>query len=552
MRNLQIFGNLQMSEQFSEVRKYTKTATILFICLTSLVIFKFKNSKQNLFQSSSSNATSLEKFSHNFTTSMIHGYVNNASKPNNTNTNPINNRHDIFEELLSSGFDKNSCLSRYERSTYRKNQPYKPSPHLISKLRSYQTLHARCGPHSPSYRQSISKLSTNFSDTIPCKYLIWTPANGLGNRIVSITSAFLYALLESRVLLVEFETEMDDLFCDPFPNSTWVLPNDFPGKHHWAELPSFETVLNSGDAQFSPPIVHLNLQHGTGDPIIRHFHCNSSQFLAHVIPVLILRSDQYFTPSLFLIPSLIEELNKMFPQKGSVFHLLGNYLFNPSNDAWGLITRFYDAYLSKTDTKIGLQIRAFPPPDKKPPYDKIMSQILNCTLTNQILPSFATKKSVAKNQISKSSAVLVSSLYPQFSEQLRNMYWTKPTSTGDVIGVYQPSHEEYQKFGDNVHNMKAWAEIYLLSLCDVLVTSGQSTFGYVAHGLAGLNPWVLNKLDGSKARYPTCKRGISSEPCFHIAPKDDCHGHKTDNITTLKYYLRECEDLWWGIKLVND
>ncbi|KAL9242835.1 hypothetical protein vseg_016795 [Gypsophila vaccaria] len=556
MRNLQILGNLQSSENLSEVKKYTKTAAILFICLTSLVIFKVKDTKLNiLFQSSSNATSSLQKFVHNITSSAIVDDLNNATKCANSNTNTINHTQvDLFEELLASGFDKDSCLSRYQRSSYRKNQPYRPSPYLISKLRAYQELHFRCGPQTSSYRQTISKVSSsssNFNVSVPCKYLVWTPANGLGNRIVSLTSAFLYALLESRVLLVEFEAEMDDLFCDPFPNSTWILPKNFPNRHHWTKVPSFETVLNSGDASLLPPIVHLNLQHGNGDPMIRHFHCNSSQFLLDTVPILILRSDQYFAPSFFLMSSFTEELNRMFPQKGSVFHLLGHYLFNPSNEAWGLITRFYQAYLAKADTKIGLQIRVFPLSDQKLPYDQIMKQILDCALNNHILPSFATNNSLAQNSTPKSNAVLVSSLYPQFSELLRNMYWTKPTSTGDAIGVYQPSHEEHQKFGDNVHNMKAWTEMYLLSLCDVLVTSGQSTFGYVAHGLAGLNPWILNKIDGASTRYPTCKRGISSDPCFHIAPKADCRGNKIDNITSVNTNLWECEDMWWGIKLLN-
>jgi xyloglucan fucosyltransferase len=54
-------------------------------------------------------------------------------------------------------------------------------------------------------------------------------------------------------------------------------------------------------------------------------------------------------------------------------------------------------------------------------------------------------------------------------------------------------HEEFQRFGVRSHDSKAWAEIYLLSLTDVLATTSQSTFGYVAQGLGGLRPWVMYK-----------------------------------------------------------
>lgn len=62
-----------------------------------------------------------------------------------------------------------------------------------------------------------------------------------------------------------------------------------------------------------------------------------------------------------------------------------------------------------------------------------------------------------------------------------------------MVSVHQPSHEEFQRFGVRSHDSKAWAEIYLLSLTDVLITTSQSTFGYVAQGLGGLRPWVMYK-----------------------------------------------------------
>ncbi|CAO2819944.1 unnamed protein product [Amaranthus hypochondriacus] len=247
----------------------------------------------------------------------------------------------------------------------------------------------------------------------------------------------------------------------------------------------------------------------------------------------------------------------MFPKKDTPFYLIGHYLFNPSNEAWALITKFYQAYLAKSDKKIGIQIRVFGL--QKIPIDDIMSQILNCTQEHNILPRFEndTKSSshnlAFESSVPQSKSVLVTSLYPEFAEELKSMYWTKPVVNGDVIGFHQPSHEVKQKFHDNMHNMKALAEIYLLSLCDVILTSPQSTFGYVAQSLGALKPWVMVRLGYRSGHLdPACRRDFSMEPCFHIPPQYDCKDKtKINNFTNFYPNVKVCEDVNYGIKLFN-
>ncbi|KAF5744422.1 galactoside 2-alpha-L-fucosyltransferase-like isoform X2 [Tripterygium wilfordii] len=189
------------------------------------------------------------------------------------------------------------------------------------------------------------------------------------------------------------------------------------------------------------------------------------------------------------------ELNKLFPDKETVFHHLGRCLFHPSNQVWGKITRFYNAYLAKANEKIGIQVRVFNA--KTSPFQSVKDQILGCALREKLLPD-TEKQDVApsklENQTSKAVLnLLITSLYPEYYESIRNMYLEESAETGEVISVYQPSHEVKQIFGNKMHNMKAWAEMYLLSLSDVLITSSWSTFGYVAQGLGALKPWILYK-----------------------------------------------------------
>ena len=67
-----------------------------------------------------------------------------------------------------------------------------------------------------------------FTESSECKYVLWISFSGLGNRILTLASAFLYALLTNRVLVVDPGTDMVDLFCEPFPDSSWFLPSHFP------------------------------------------------------------------------------------------------------------------------------------------------------------------------------------------------------------------------------------------------------------------------------------------------------------------------------------
>ncbi|XP_057726430.1 probable fucosyltransferase 8 isoform X2 [Arachis stenosperma] len=462
----------------------------------------------------------------------------------------------LLDGLLVSTFDEGSCISRYQSYLFRKRSPHKPSVYLISKLRKYEHLHRSCGPHTKSYDKIMGK-STKSSKSgagEKCKYLVWTASNGLGNRMLTLVAAFLYAILTDRVLLVKFGDDMSDLFCEPFADSSWLLPRNF---RYWKDQKHIKThesmLINKGynAKEIFPSFLILNLQH-THDGHNNFFHCDHCQNLLQRVPVMILWSDQYFVPSLFLIPSFRKDLSKMFPQKDTIFHHLGRYLFHPSNKAWELISKFYQAHLAKANEKIGLQIRVFN--THRASHQTIINEIIACALRHKLLPEIDMEKSTTslKNHATISKAVLVASLYSEYGERLRNMYMRNTTGTGEVIRVSQPSHEERQKSNDGMHNIKAWSEIYLLSLCDALVTSPKSTFGYVAHGLGGLKPWILKRPYGETVPEPPCQRAMSMEPCFHYPPKYECSVNRTIDFTSLVHHMEHCEDVPNGLRLIND
>ncbi|VAI49737.1 unnamed protein product [Triticum turgidum subsp. durum] len=468
--------------------------------------------------------------------------------------------------LLADGVDEKTCRSRHESSAYRRSTPRRPSPHLVSRLRRHEELQRRCGPGSDAYGRAVQQLSAGRSAVdAECKYVVSVCNRGLGNRILAAASAFLYALLTDRVLLVDRGNGMGELFCEPFPGATWLLPPDFPvaGLAN-ITVDAAETYGNmlknkvlTTDSTHSTPmqvpaLAYAYLEHDYGDGDKRFF-CDDDQRLMSNIQWLVARMDTYSVPGLFQVPSFAEELAALFPERDAVFHHLGRYLFHPADHVWGLVSRYYRAYLARAEQLVGIQLRVFDSEQGKSPH--ILRQITSCVWKEKLLPELlaAGEPAVTPAPGGVSRTVLIASLRPWFYERIKSMYWEQPTASGEDVGVHQPSHEEYQQFGRRSHDTKAWAEMYLLSLCDVLVTSGWSTFGYVAQGLAGVTPWVMYRpLNVSETPDPPCARDVSMEPCFHTPPMYDCKLKHTADTARSVPHLRRCQDVRWGLKLVVD
>jgi xyloglucan fucosyltransferase len=464
--------------------------------------------------------------------------------------------------LISQNFSKALCLSRYEALFYYKASPHLPSPYLLQKLRNYEALHKKCGPNTAIYQNSIQQLNSGYSkESLECNYIVWTPHNGLGNQILSLTSTFLYAMLTNRVLLIQQTNGLVDLFCEPFPDTSWILPHDFPIKNlHKMNVDSKMTYGNMLDkhiisndpiakVESLPSYVYIYLA-GDYSDLDKLFYCYDDQIVLQKINWLLLKSDLYFLPAIYSTLLFEEELNRLFPSKESTFHLLVHYLIHPSNTVWKLIKEYYMTHLAQADEKIGVQVRVLH--FTKVSSDVIFQQILNCSKMESVLPGFDLNATTSfKTSVHRSKVILVVSLYAEYYKKFKLMYnkfnWVK---TRDVVHVYQPSHEERQRSKDQLHNQKALADIYLLSLCDVLMTTGMSTFGYVSGGLAGIKPVILMPIWDQYIPDVPCARETSIEPCHHNPPKPSCEG-KIVSKEKLEQYIKPCPDNSFAIQLFD-
>ncbi|XP_062178642.1 galactoside 2-alpha-L-fucosyltransferase-like [Phragmites australis] len=466
--------------------------------------------------------------------------------------------------LLNDGFDFESCHSRYQSAMYRRNAGRRPSSYLISKLRRHEALQRRCGPGTAVYSNALEQLKFGKSVALPeCRYIVSISYRGLGNRILAAASAFLYAVLTDRVLLIDPSNEMGQLFCEPFPNTTWLLPPGFPLTDYtnfsidtaesYGNMLKNKVIGTTAAADVSPAqvpafaYVHLDHDASIHD---KCFYWDEDQGLLRHIQWLVMRTDQYIVPGLFLAHAFQEELDLLFPEPDTVFHHLGRYLFHPNNHVWGLVTRYYDAYLAAAQHRVGIQVRVF---GAQPNSPELLEQITTCTQKEKLLPEVLTSgEPILSAPSVKTKALLVTSLKSWYYENIKSMYWEHATATGEAVSVHQPSHEEFQRFGAKSHDTKAWAEIYLLSLTDALVTTAWSTFGYVAQGLGGLRPWVMYKpANDTQVPDPPCGRDVSMEPCFLKAPGYDSRLNRWVDITKIVPHVQRCGDAGWGVKLVG-
>ncbi|EMS45890.1 Galactoside 2-alpha-L-fucosyltransferase [Triticum urartu] len=230
------------------------------------------------------------------------------------------------------------------------------------------------------------------------------------------------------------------------------------------------------------------------------------------------------------------------------------------NRAWGIVDRFFEGYLAGADERVGMHVRnkqIFPVPP-----EIMFEQILRCAREHHLLPQvLATSEpptAEAKKKKKKAVAVLMLSLKPEYHDKLHAMYYTNATADGNVVvSVHQPSHDGEQQSDARAHNERALAEIYLLSFCETMVSTGWSTFGYVAQGLAGIPPWMLLPVNRSKMRADVaCVRPPSVEPCMHPQPSLlTCQQgaglrHLDDPVKRVPF-LRHCEDVPLGLKLFD-
>ncbi|KAJ7527138.1 hypothetical protein O6H91_16G038800 [Diphasiastrum complanatum] len=458
-----------------------------------------------------------------------------------------------------------ACVSKWQHLMYRKPSSLVAIPSdLALALKSYEEMHARC-----TQGKNWGATFYNPRADDPCRYLVYVEGTaGLGNRLLSLASAFAYALLTDRVLLMDPRGHIPLLLCEPFGSSSWLLPKDFPIWDMEYGSPKLGEALSAG---LNSSRVLLSLRHEQSDGD-RQFYCSAVLGKLDRVPWIGWHSNQYLIPRFFTLPALWPRLLRLFPDVSLASTHLSRYLFLPNNELWERILRIHWSYFACSGKKVSLQVRLHARQDTAEFYPPAFSQIMRCLIGNLILPNVTRLDQHANGRIkplsvklsqSRSKAemaackmttsVLVASLQMKYYEELKGLYMNNPTEDDTFVRVHMATHD-----GSEVHSLdqsvKAFTEIWLLSMGDELATSSWSTFGYVAQSLGALRPYVMNIRGGfDKESLTPCFVGQSFDPCNHYPFLGQCEGETPNSEHTqwIETHIKPCQDEGGGIQLVQ-
>lgn len=421
------------------------------------------------------------------------------------------------------------------------------SPQLQTVMDRYMAMHSRC---TALEFDNITNIFN--SGAVPrCRYMIWgVEWYGLGNRLLSLTSAFIYAILSQRVLLIDYP-EWSSLFCDPLQghSPTLISPKRPLKRNLGVPYVRFRDAGCGFQKRNKEPkycdTTILNLMMSQSSPINENeFHvCPSGVSRARNVPFISIKeANQYFAVGFFLNPALAPVLDVLFPERNP-FHVLSKYLFSPSDQVWDRVRHYLGSTLSPANRRIGVQLREF-----SNGYTEAFD--LNIPLCIGRKAGFVpaglrkTKKMHTDDYLSVYVATLAQGHIPKLNRTLALL----GNQTGKIFKVasQQVTQEENH---DASHQQEALVDMWVLSLSDVLLTSKMSTFGYVAQGLGGLVPYFIQYFEDQM-----CQTGIGTDPCYHYARNEvvcDVEKVSARELLNQSQSVKHCPDFKGGWQLAR-
>ncbi|CAI5483648.1 unnamed protein product [Closterium sp. Yama58-4] len=295
------------------------------------------------------------------------------------------------------------------------------------------------------------------------------------------------------------------------------------------------------------------------------FFCPGVQAAIEEARFVAFYTDEYTVPGFYLLPTLQARLQKWFPD-GRVFLHMARATLQPANYLWQRITRVFHAHLKHHNRRVGIQVRTFYRRDTD-----TNPRILECAVNiSGYLPRLFSAdqwdaltanpdtrmQAILRNPYPRTVGVLLTSLSQHHMDYMHEAFSTHETVDGTVVALHSEGHEGLERAKLRQHE-KAFLEMWLLSFSDQLLVSDMSSFGYIASGLSGLNPYSLNigfrtaeNLNWYINRRPVCARS-SSEPCFLTPPEFlQCDGSEVKKEPLeLSTRIRKCLNINRGIEV---
>ncbi len=517
----------------------------------------------------------------------------------------------LSEAAKKEWHDRNPCASRekmpsmYTRRKFAKDADPNPAWELV--FREYRILHRTCTSRIQNMEFYFEEKNTSTG----CKFMLCDPTagSGLGNKILLLTSCFLYAVLTQRVFLVPASTFFGDIMCEPFEGSSWRLPDPHVlglgsvGNSPFQSMDSFLTAAKDGGdndhdhSKVSDMIYAVDLSDRMKFQPANRFYCPTEQSLLRNVTWVGLVGCQYIIPKLFTIPTFRPTLESLFPTRMVLTDILRSLML-PVDTIWRAIEDVdTEQPQPRPDRRVGVQIRYFPGDSES--HSGLESRVKQCAFENGLLPQqqlqlvtaantanseFSSKRNQSQVETSSPSSVVaaaaatttttttpplrtqvfIASLYDSFEKSLTMDYLQNPPANGENVTIMQLSRKFEQGFTIE-EDAQALVEIILLSFSDEIIVTPMSTFGGVAHAYGALVPWFARKMkwfhekpeDEEEPTGVPCVRGQTIDTCQHLPQKafecphdPDYHG---TSVVAVAPYFRDClvEDTASGMQLIT-
>ncbi|CAF4554819.1 unnamed protein product, partial [Rotaria sp. Silwood2] len=361
-----------------------------------------------------------------------------------------------------------------------------------------------------AYRTCI--IENSFTDA---DYVVFDAVNGLGNRIIGLIAVISYALVTSRVILINWQpgdnhqASFEDLF----------LPLSLSDNVHFHDqysLPRLANLIkNRWINEIETKTKNSRIPPDWAFYFDREILCNDNtynqswfvrfgfyilNFIAHHVKWI--RTDQYFVPLLKRNEMTRQAFITIF-QNGQVFSELATRFLRPVPKVNAIIKDFQTKYnLKNKIITIGVHMRSWSANmiNHIEPFQKCIEHVIqNVSKSSRnetkirlyIISNTRKRRQQLENRISK--------MYKNF--EILNS--PEPPETANVI-------EEMQY---------TLAELLILSKMQHLIITSKSTFGMIAQGLARKGAWIVRQ--GASHEIQTIKSDLcewesTSEPEYQI------------------------------------
>lgn len=371
--------------------------------------------------------------------------------------------------------------------------------------RAPETRTMKCGVFDFRTHDTVDSLFKSYAEWHTCErlspdasYLVFVAMDGLGNRMLGLTSALLQAILTSKVLIVRWPKRgcaaaYSDLFETPFIDLSWPK-----------SIGNIGTIHSYGDFVWTL----LQTWAWTGDLNIR---CSDSLLSDTLTPqrssrFTHVKTNQYYAALLLNNPSASTALESIFG--GAYFAHASRVLFQPIPE---LKARIHSETASlNPDNCASLQMRSF-----------------GGELTPERIQHFVSAAMVELEHNKKDIQLLVvsDSTNPKATIE---MVKDAANTFGSAWNVKDIVYFDSMATRDSVGGIQqAVVEMFSIGTCKVIVNSGDSTFGYVSSARLSLaepppKVVVIDRFTHEAATVPP-----PLEPCFHFYNEcknaDDIH-----------------------------